>query len=1158
MDLIPQTPPPVNPTLWSPVPTPLPQKWIEISERLARGARGKPRPYIMETKYDARRVGNLLRSWGLPWDVVMAGYLWEYDKEEIRSYQLSDTERVIGHMLHTTTYLGNIKNDILPPLLTPPFDDLGGLLIAVAIYYEAFRMLKKLSNNELLHRTLHSDIERTRRTLISIAKRLGMWDFKREVEDVTEQLLNPSKFAEMSEEYERILKQDEGVLEDTRQWLIDTYYKTTGDPIMILCNACSIGGLKRRIQDAYIAQLSEEGRLRGFDLVTFETIVPTVKECYAALGILSQLGVIQQMNDQISTPKTNGFSRIILDLQLERQGPFTQSLKWVEGQTLLCKIQIATPAMQAVTRFGVLYPDYYKLYAEPIRKEAGTHVSLAHVWQNESGTIFPTLYKNITTSHHGADNKSPIIVYESKSRKPIALKKGATVLDFAYTLDQSIGAHAVYALVNNRNAPLYRILDADDIIEIITSTEIQAKESWLQPGYATSSAVRKQIRKSLHDRRGYKLLSQELERYHHILPPEVLEEHLSTLVKQHSLGTVQEYLERLDPTEEMIYTPFWAAQEIMQRLADHNGGLMSLDGRTNWVPVIDTQLREDKRYFHQQRLCNICQPNYPYDRKIMGRIRKRDHMLVVHKDSCPSLLEHPNSSGSSLLPMTWQRQPMFRVTFYIAAQDRRGLVLDLVRLLRRHYCDLLSINAEARTKYGEARIRFTIEAHSYTEVIDIWQALYRIDNVTKADLDASATPLQVYDHLQQLRQQKESIPQLSLSEFLEEPLAPESRSVMLENPFDISHPPTPNMFFGRSAEIEKMKRELCDAPRGRALVLHGPRRSGKTSICTNFLENQIQPPFWGVLFSLLSYVEHDEETILEKIADAISEQFRKQLHQSGPSWEDFHDTDPQDHFRKFLEYCLDQTPHSRLILILDEFGGAIESHKRRILHDRFFPFWKELMDRISQLSLVFVLPTSSHNWLTSKKFNNVFSFAGTLPLEFLDTNSARELLVDPLQEQGIQVISTTAALAVKLTGGNPYYMALIGRELISYLNREINQQRITDRDLRLITDQLIQPGTHQYFDYLRGELQSEIEMRLVQGLVEITSRTRESKVQFKRLASWLNLSPSVARRHLDRLRDGLILNEIGSLSNPYYSFKIELIRKWLTRNQWFFLNERRG
>src|SRR5260221_11491400 len=152
MDLKPEMSPPVNLTMWSPQPSSLPQIWVEISERLARGARGKPRPYIVETKYDAQRVGNRLHLWGLPWDVVMAGYLWEYDREEIRSYQLSDTERGIGHVLYATTYLGNIRNDIVFPLLTPPFDDLWGLLIVVAIYDHAFLTLRQLIINQPLPR----------------------------------------------------------------------------------------------------------------------------------------------------------------------------------------------------------------------------------------------------------------------------------------------------------------------------------------------------------------------------------------------------------------------------------------------------------------------------------------------------------------------------------------------------------------------------------------------------------------------------------------------------------------------------------------------------------------------------------------------------------------------------------------------------------------------------------------------------------------------------------------------------------------------------------------------------------------------------------------------------------------------------------------------
>lgn len=1159
MDIPARIPPAIPLTLWEPSPTSLPETWAQLTEQLIQQTKGKPHSYIMDTKYDARRVGDRLRSWGLPWEVVMAGCLWEHDQAEIQRYQLAGTEQVLHHILHATTYLGYIRDDNLPPLLVPPYDDLGGLLIAVVIYYETFRVLQELSNGQPLRRTLRSNVERVERTLLSIAKRLGMWHFKRAVEDIAEQLCHPDDYAIVKKEYDHILERDWALLEDTKQWLMNAYREATQcDQIAVAYIPCGVVGLKRRNQDANIAQTTEKKPLSGFDLSIFEVIVPTVAECYAALGVLSQLGPKKQSEDQIATPKTNGYSHLFLQLQLAPGSEYTQSLKWLEHVNPPCKMQIATPIMQAITWYGIMYPDYYKIYAESIQGKMAVFPSIKQLWESTSGKVLPTLYNNMTTHHQPITNKAPIVVYERNSRKPIRIPKGATALDFAYTLDLSIGAHAVYAIVNNRQSPLYRILDADDTVEIITSTEIQAQELWLQQRHATIPAVRKQIKKSLRDRSGYKLLSQELERYHYILPPEVLEEQLAILVKQHSLGTVKAYLERLDSAKELIYTPQWAAQEIMQRLAQRNELPAPHAGRAVWVPIIDTQFTANRYTFHRQHFCGFCQPAYSRDAKIMGRVRKRDNTLVVHKESCPHLLERTGNPMSPLLPMTWQLQPpMFRVAFYLAAQDREGLIHDLTRQLRRYRCDLLSLNAEAFTKFGDARIRFTIETHSYAEALDIWQALYRIDNVTKVDIDVSATSLQIYDHLQQLRQKKESLPPLSLSEFLDEPATPEPRSVILDNPYDISHTPMRHMFFGRSTEIERMQRELCDAQRGRALVLHGPRRSGKTSICANFLERQVRPPFWGILFSLLSFVEHNEETILEKIAEAVGERLHKQLHRSAPSWEDFHDEEPQVRFRKYLESCLDQIPDSRLILILDEFGGAFESYHKGLLKHSFFTFWKDLMRAIPQLSLVFILPTNSHHLLTSKDFAGVFSYVGTLPLEFLDSASARQLLIDPLREQNIQIFSTTALLAMKQTGSNPYYMTLIGRELINHLNKETSQQIITDKDLRMVTDQLIRPGTHQYFDYIQLELQDEMEFRLIRGLVEITSRTRESKAQLKKLAHWLDLTPFVARRYLDRLHDGLILNTIGPPSNPYYSFKIELVRKWLIRNQWFFADEYR-
>jgi hypothetical protein len=173
---------------------------------------------------------------------------------------------------------------------------------------------------------------------------------------------------------------------------------------------------------------------------------------------------------------------------------------------------------------------------------------------------------------------------------------------------------------------------------------------------------------------------------------------------------------------------------------------------------------------------------------------------------------------------------------------------------------------------------------------------------------------------------------------------------------------------------------------------------------------------------------------------------------------------------------------------------------------------------------------------------------------FLDTKSAEQLLIDPLRDQNVEIYPNTVALAIKLTGGNPYFMTLIGQQLIHHLNQETDKQLITDEDLRLVVEHLIEAGFNQNFVYLIRELQDNKELRILEAIVELTARSNQSKVQLKKIASWLNLSVSAARQHLERLRNGLILQENGPFSNPYYSFTIELVRRWLTHNHWFFLS----
>ncbi len=209
------------------------------------------------------------------------------------------------------------------------------------------------------------------------------------------------------------------------------------------------------------------------------------------------------------------------------------------------------------------------------------------------------------------------------------------------------------------------------------------------------------------------------------------------------------------------------------------------------------------------------------------------------------------------------------------------------------------------------------------------------------------------------------------------------------------------------------------------------------------------------------------------------------------------------------------------------------------------------------MSLLFALPTSAYNLLSSTKFSNVFSFAQNVKVRYLDEIGAQQLLVDPLREQHIEVHPTTEALARRLTGGSPYYMTMLGQQLIELLNRDVYRQLITDDELLAIVEQIIQENTGNNFDFLKLELQNDEEHRILEAIVELTRQIKQSKVQSKVIADRLKRSMSIyeARQHLDRLRDGLILDEIGPRSNPYYSFKIELVRRWLLHHREFFAAE---
>ncbi|MDQ2714758.1 MAG: AAA-like domain-containing protein [Chloroflexota bacterium] len=1149
-------------TPWTPAPATVPLEWMQLVETLAQQVQGWHRTYVLGVRYNAYSVGDLLRSWGLCWRVVVAGYLWEHAKEQIRSAHLCELESVLGHITEATEYVHNIFHENLPPLLNPPYRDPGGLLIAVATYYQALQTLQQQSNELPYTGDTQAEIERVGSTLLNIAKRLGMWYFKRDIEDLIEQLCYPARFAENKRGLANILERDTEMLNVTCQLFEITYREATRQDIKVIYTVCGVAGLGRRLQDAHTITTSQKDKahLTGFDLVTFDVIVPTVRECYAALGVLSQLGHIQdRVTNQLAHPKANGCSHIALGLNLQR-AVHPPHFRGLPQDTCTCQLQIATQLMQAITGYGCLHPQCYLLYTKVPRPHEIKSPSTAALWSRAEGRVFWAI-QDAFSHHLQVDAEAPIIVY-SKDRTPVKLPKGAKVLDFAYALDGLTVKYAIEAFINNRKAPLHCELNAGDVVEIITSSEVQVQDYWLDNEYATTPAAQHHIKDLLHPQhRGYHLLHQELEQYDYRLSSPEIERLLHPLLKRYKLGTPAMYLAQLDTARKPPFTPAWAAQKIMEQIAQRNESLLIERVEFHWVPALDKQVLAHTQPIHQQRRCGFCKPTYPQDIHITGRVRQRNGELIVHKDGCIHLTRQVSSERVTFIPMIWEGQLWtVRVGFFVRTQDRPGLIHDITRCLLRHQCVLLSINAEP-PRSSEGHIRFVIETCAEQEAVSILRDVNKIPDIEEVDFDPAATAPPIYSHLQALMKRSgKHVERTKMDRLWKESIEGQlPRSPILKNPFDISRPATATMFVGRSSEMKTMEQELCAGEHGKALMLYGPRRSGKSSICKNFIDNEVKPPFWGVFFSLQAALEQNETALFRQLANEIAREFNEQLQQSSPDWDDYSDYDPQVRFKHFVQDCFLSVPGTRLVLALDEFGAALEAYEQGFLGYRFFTYWRELVSEIAQLSVLLVLPTSSHNLLISKGFSNLFSFAQPLPVFFLDKESAQRLLIDALKDQQIAMHPGAVAYAVKLTGGNPYYTTMIGQQLINQLNKDTHKQQVIEEDVALVVSHIIDISSSIHnFQFHNMEIQDEHEWSILKGLVELTLQTHQSMVQFKKIVDVLNLPAYVVKAHLERLCNGLILEEHGSQkkgrssTHPYYSFKIELFRLWLSHNSWFF------
>lgn len=311
----------------------------------------------------------------------------------------------------------------------------------------------------------------------SLAHRLGIGKLKGEIEDAAFPFGFPKEYSEI----EKFMSEKKGVSEQH----ID---KVQASLIRELKRQ-DIGfeKMSHRIKHKYSLwrklQRYKNDPEKIYDIMALRVIVPTVEDCYRALGVVHMLWkpLPDRIKDYIALPKLNGYQSLHTTI-------FT-------GDGGIVEIQIRTPEMHGIAEYGIASHFIYK---ETDDKGRVSKTSNKYAWVDEFRELARAVnepgpfLKNLKMDFF----KDRIFVFTPKG-DVLDLPEEACPIDFAYSIHSDIGDHVSGAKVNGKMVPLSTKLQINDIVEIITKKEAHPSSKWLD--YAKTTLARKHIKTYVDD-----------------------------------------------------------------------------------------------------------------------------------------------------------------------------------------------------------------------------------------------------------------------------------------------------------------------------------------------------------------------------------------------------------------------------------------------------------------------------------------------------------------------------------------------------------------------------------------------------------------------------------------------------------------------------------
>jgi GTP diphosphokinase / guanosine-3',5'-bis(diphosphate) 3'-diphosphatase len=579
------------------------------------------------------------------------------------------------------------------------------------------KLADRLHNMRTLHHMPEEKRARTAQETIDIyapiANRLGMSKMKNELEELAFKTLEARAYESLKGRVEERRKATEDTIEELKRLIL---MKLQDAQVPIL----SIDGRIKRLYSIHLKLKRQKIDLEQvYDLVALRLVTPSVKDCYAALGIIHQTWspVPGRIKDFIAMPRPNGYQSLHTSVVSDRGFPF--------------EVQIRTEDMHRIAEEGIAAHWKYKEGRVGAESDEQYFRWLRQLleWQQE-----------IRDPHEFIQNLKidlyPEEVYTFTPRGEVkSLPRGATAIDFAYTIHTDVGHQCVGARVNGKMVPLRQRLKNGDIVEIVTSAGHKPSRDWLN--FVVTSRARNKIKHFLHSEEkrrsielGKKLYEREARRF---------DVSMKTLLDPEKLAKVagESGLQKPEDLFAAIGYGKLAARQVISRLVPQeelrerppDGALASVMRRVlrTGEEKIKVHGADDVLVF-RARCCNPIKGE-----KIVGYIT-RGKGVSVHSSNCPNVL-NLLYDPERRIDVEWDKGtdavPAYTVRLTVQVQDRKGILADVSAKVAGINTNIKTM--EATTDEREGRIDMTVEINDLKHLEKVIKSLRGVEGVLNVE-----------------------------------------------------------------------------------------------------------------------------------------------------------------------------------------------------------------------------------------------------------------------------------------------------------------------------------------------------------------------------------------------------------------------------------------